>query len=197
MNIGDTIDVGLVTELAGVAMVNVLYYEVIDATLGTTLEAAIEEIANNFMTAAGPAMSSAAVMSCGTWTNRDGNDPFAQQFFNIPGGGSAAAMPTQSCIRVARYGVDAGAVRQGGICVPGIDEAQVSRGRLVWDGEMGTIESFLVNDQILAAGPTLRSGFIYDVGPAPKTNTFTVTTKARTNPNVRTLRRRASRLCAG
>lgn len=194
MNVGDHIDVALITEQAGVAMTNILYFEVSDATLTTTLEAAILEIATSFNTALGTSRSSSAVLTCGTWTNRDGNDPFAQNFFNIPGAGAAAALPTQSAIRVRRYGLGGGQLRHGAINVAGIVEANVERGRLLGLGELGTIESWLASNLILPAGPTLSHGFWYDT-VTPGTPIWVDTLKARTMANIRTLTRRRSKLC--
>lgn len=195
MQIGDIIEVGLVTELAGVPMANVLYYQVADPTLTTTLEAALLEIATAFNSALGLTRSSSAVLTCATWNNRNGNDPFAQTFFNIPGGGAGNALPTQSAVRVTRYAAVAGVLHFGGIYVAGIVEASVDRGRLINAGELSTVESWLSSNLVLAAGPTLENGFLTGTGGPTPTNVFVSTDKARTNPQVRSLTRRQSRLC--
>ena len=195
MQVGDIIEVGLVTELAGVPMANVLYYRVVDATLISSLEAALLEIATAFNAALGGDRSSAAVLTCATWINRNGNDPYAQTFFNIPGAGAPTALPTQSAIHVSRYAAVAGVLHLGGIYVAGVVEGSVSRGRLVNAGDFNTIESWLASNLVLAAGPVLENGFLTDTGGVAPTNVFVATDKARTNPQVRTLSRRQSRLC--
>lgn len=193
MLVGDKISVNLITEQAGVAMVNTLYYDVVDATLATTLEAALLEIATAFNTALGTARSSSAVLTCATWTNLNGNDPFTQTFFNLPGAGSAAALPTESSVRVRRYATPGARVNVGAIYVAGVVESLVQRGRLVADGTLGTIASFLENNIFLAAGPQLSNGFWVDTTtPSPA---FVFTDAAHTVSRIRTLERRQSKLC--
>ncbi|GAH92094.1 unnamed protein product [marine sediment metagenome] len=195
MNEGDKIKVALVTELAGVPMTNILYFEVTDAVLITTLEAALLEIATSFNAAMAATRSSAAVLTCGTWENQDGNDPFTQAFFNIPGAGGANALPSDAGVRVARYGIVAADLITGGITIAGIVESQVNRGRLVGAGELGTIEQWMVNPLILAAGPTLAPGFYYDTSGPPLVPGWLLTTKARTRARIVSLSRRQSQLC--
>jgi hypothetical protein len=192
---GDKIKVAMVTEMAGVAMTNILYFEVTDAVLTDTLEALLLEIATGFNAALGTIRSSTAVLTCSTWENQDGNDPFTQAFFNIPGLGSANALPTQSAVRVARYGVVGTDLHTGGISVAGIVETSVLRGRLIGAGELGTIEQWMVTPFIAAAGPTLEHGFYYDTSGPPLTPGWVLTTKARTRPRIVSQSRRASKLC--
>ena len=192
---GDRIKVSLVTEMSGVAMTNLLYFQVTDAVALPDLEAILLEIATGFRAALGPQRSQAAVLTCATWVNLDGNDPFAQAFFNLPGSGPPNALPTDAAVRVARYGVVGADLITGGINIAGIVETNVNRGRLVTSGEMGQIEQWLVNPLVLAAGPTLAPGFFYDTAGAPLIPKFLLTLKARTRPRVVTLRRRQSKLC--
>jgi len=192
---GDKIKVALVTEMAGVAMTNILYFEVTDAVLTDTLENLLLEIATGFNNALGTTRSSTAVLTCSTWENQDGNDPFTQSFFNIPGLGTANALPTQSAVRVARYGVVGADIITGGISVAGIVESSVLRGRLIGAGELGTIESWMTTPLIAAAGPTLAPGFYYGTGGPPLVPGFLLTLKARTRPRIVSQSRRASKLC--
>lgn len=192
---GDKIRTALVTEMAGVAMTNILYWDVTDATLLSTLEDLLEEIATSFNAALGTVRSSAAVLTCATWENQNGNDPFTQKFFNIPGLGGANALPTQAAVRVARYGIVGADIITGGINVAGVVESSVDRGRLVDAGEFGTIESWMVAPLVTAAGPTLAPGFYYDTSGPPLIPGFILTLKARTRARIVSNSRRASKLC--
>jgi len=194
MLVGDKIEVGMISEMSGVPSANILYYEVVDPTIVSSIQAALLEIATNFNNALGAVRSSSAVFTCATWNNLEGNDPFTQTFFNLPGAGPAASLPTQACIRVRRYGIQGGAIKVGGINVTGIVETSVSRGRLVDDGELATVEAFLLNNQILAAGPTLKPGFFIDTA-APTPPVWVDTLRTQTVSRVRTLTKRRSRLC--
>jgi hypothetical protein len=191
----DRIKVNLITEMAGVASTNILYFKVTDAVLLTTIEAILLEIANGFNDALGVLRSSVAVLTCATWENLEGNDPFTQAFFNVPGAGGANSLPTQTAVRVARYGIVGADIITGGINVTGIVESNVTRGRLTGAGELGTIENWLLTPLILAAGPTLAHGFFYDTSGAPLIPKFLLTLKTRTRARVISLSRRRSRLC--
>lgn len=192
---GDKIKVNLITELSGVVSTNILYFDVSDANLITTIEAALLEIATAFNAALSTIRSSAAKLTCASWDNLNGNDPFTQTFFDIAGLGLGTALPAQCAVRVTRYAIDAGEIKVGGIYVAGIDEQLVNRGRINGAGEAGTIESWMVGDVILAAGPTLVHGFLINTSPPTPTNDFVFTTVARTRPRVVSLSRRQSRLC--
>lgn len=194
MLVGDRIDVNLITEQAGVASSNHLYFEVSDATLNDTLEAVLLEIATAFNAALGVWRSSSAVLTCATWRNVNNNDPFTQTFFNIPGLGGANALPTQAAARVRRYATNANDIIVGAINIVGLVETQVERGRLVGAGELGTIESFMANALILVAGPTLLQGFWYDTN-TPGPASWVLTSKAQTVSRIRTLEKRKSVLC--
>ena len=192
---GDKIEVALVTEMAGVAMTNLLYFEVTDAIQPPSLDILILEIATSFNNALGGLRSSAAVLTCGTWNNLNGNDPFGQAFFNLPGIGPANALPSQTCVRVSRYAVIGALLKIGGICLAGVVESSVRRGRLANAGEFGNIETWLVTPLVTSSGPTLEPGFFYDTGPLVAPPKFVLTQKATTRARVTTLNRRRSRLC--
>lgn len=197
MQAGDSIKLSIQSELQGVAMTNILYWEVVDPTNTQGLSAFVNELATAFINSISARLSSALQFSCAVWENLDGNDPVTPVFFSVFGAGGSEALPTHNVIDTTQYGLDPqGNLRFGRIRVSGIDEAQVTRGRLDNAGEMSSLESFLRSQYASANTTPIVKPILFVVDKTAPPNKISIDiTEAKTSANIRHLKRRETRLC--
>lgn len=196
MQVNDLIRINLIMELGGTAQSTSFYFKVTDATLNTTIEDLLTEFATAYVASIDAWISNQAVWTCALWTNLSGNDPQTASFFVLPGGVAADSLPVDNCVRVKREGFEGADIRRGSICIAGIAETAVERGRVINAGEIESIESFMISPFIApVAGTILLPGFFAHTAPL-ETPVFVETGKATTNPIVVSLRRRQTKLCS-
>ncbi len=199
MQVNDIIKNTIIFELGGVPMGTSLYWRVEDSTLNLSISSLLLEIAQAFAATIDALIADAGAWTCATWVNQQGNDPITQSFFVIPGANPGDALPTQDGVYVRRQSVipfdTIGQLVSGSIFISGIAESNVDRGRLIDAGEMGNIESWLASDFAAPGnGTVLRPGFLINTTP-PQIPVFVATQQATTVPNIRSQKRRQSRLC--
>lgn len=201
-SIGDKVSVKLITELQGVPMSTILYFEVDDLTGGPSIQAILFDVATEWQGAWKAAVTDQFQITCAIWENfTDDNEPSIPLFVNLPGLEAVDdPHPANSVVWCSRYGRHAttGKLIRSRVAISGLTKNKSVRGRIRDNMEIGLVEVFFRTNLIsVASGFTLKHQVRYrlEVGP-PKVYALAQLEQAQVQGKFTKLQSRQTKLCA-
>jgi len=192
MNVGDHIRASFFMEVDGNQSRVTHYFEVIDATVLTTLEQVLEDLHADWFTRIINHVSTDNATTCATWENLDGNDPTIHRFTTIAGLSPSDTLPPKDVWKFTEHALHPPADSKTSTkSISGFSEAVQKDSE--WLGPLGDLYKTMVsNDIVMVAGPTLRPVVRYFVTDV---ELFQRTINGSENRYVKALLNRSPGLC--
>jgi hypothetical protein len=199
-SVSDVIQTNIITELNGVQMSSVLYWEVDGLGDDDPVLTNLTKLATAYAAVVQDITTTTWAVSCITYFNMTSTEPKVVLPVTIAGLDATDSHPQSQVIRVNRWGlhIPDGKIRSGAHYLSGIPEAFSTVGRVNDIVEFAGLENFLSDTLILSDdGWTLTPQLLItpDSVGAPTVKAFVLCTEAQTNPTFTVLRSRKTRLC--
>jgi len=199
-NANDFFSLRFVTELGGVAMSNLYWYQ-IDSILGADTDATVlTDLATQWWDTFKAAITDQATFSCAVLNNI--TTPRKTVVFpSLAGGTVEDSHPQYSVVRINTYAKDpidpASVVRRGATNISGVIESLSRRGRLNDLAPFANLRTFLYQQQTSGvAGWQVTPHLRYAIPPGPATYNYWPMEWAQINTRIFTLRSRKTKLCS-
>jgi len=198
-SVGDTIQIKLVTEMQGVAMTNLLYFEIDDLGTNASVRTQIEDFGDQFLAAVGAQMATSWALTCIIYKNIFAAEAQTLVPMNLVGTAATSAHPAHIVARFNQYANDVPETSQktGAFSLSGTEVAASNKGRIAVMSNFVAFEDFLMGPLTLDTDgwemtPQLK--WLLAAGP-PIVHAYDPLIHVRLSTKYHILQSRRSKLC--
>lgn len=198
--VNDIIATTIITELSGVSMSSLLYWELDDLGDDDSIEINLGKLATAYAAVTTDITITAWAVTCMVYFNTTDTEPKIVHPVTIAGTAGGDSHPQSQALRFNRWGlhIPDGKTRHGAHYLSGVPESFSSVGRVNDVTEFQALENFLSDTLVLSDdGWTLKPQLFItpDWKSFPTVHAFVLTTQCQVNPTFAVLRSRKTRLC--
>lgn len=198
-SVGDTFRIKIITEMQGVSMTNLLYFEIDDLGTNASVRDQLISFGDQFLAAVGSNMATSWVLTCLIYKNVFAAEGQTLVFTNLVGTATSKAHPPHLVARFNQYANDVGETdgKHGAFSISGIEVDASTRGRIATMASWDAFEQFLLGPLTLDTdGWDITPQLRWELAPGPpKVFAFDPLISVRLSTRLNILESRRSKLC--